>query len=136
MRIRCTTYFDITATGVKNRFYKSRMPFHDSAGQEISNDVSWNRSRNQQNNWETLNQIIQLRTLTENITEPVKQNDAWEFEFDVADPDAIGTLADPVEFLKRDCVGVPMNIGLDESKTQDSVLKSQGDGANIWFSVI
>jgi len=136
MRIRCTTYFDITATGVKNRFYKSRIPFVDSAGQQIVDDMTWNRSRNQQNNWETVNQIIQLRTLTENISDPLRQDNTWSFEFDVADPSAVGTLNDPVEFLKRDCNGVPMNTGLDESKIQDSVLKSQGDDANIWFDVI
>ena len=136
MRIKCRTQFDITATGVRNRFVKSRMPFTDDAGQLIDTDVKWGRSRAQQSNWETINQLIQLRTLTENISITSKIDNCWEFEFDVVDPAAIGTEHDPVGFLNRDCDGVPMNIGLNDNNLIDSVIKTVSGDANTWFNII
>ena len=62
MRYMCQTLFDITATGVTGHFKTTRVPYVDQAGQEIVDQATWNRSRNQQRNWETLTQILGLRT--------------------------------------------------------------------------
>lgn len=136
IRIKCTTLFDITATGVKNRFHKSRLPFVDQAGKTIFDTDSWQRSRNQQCNWETINQIISLRTLPENITNPTVDNDIWTFEFDVIDPSTIEQNADPVAVLKNDCNGVPMIIGLSEKSTTESMLTTVAGSENIWFEIV
>lgn len=136
IRIKCTTLFDITATGVKNRFHKSKLPFNDQAGQLIHNDVTWQHSRSQQCNWETINQIISLRTLPENITDPVCENSTWSFEFDVVDPSSIERGADPVAILKEDCNSVPMIVGLTENKTTDSLLTATESTVNVWFEII
>lgn len=118
MRIICRTRFDITATGVRNSFYKNRA--------EAADTEQWTRGRNQQRNWETLNQIISLRTLPVNITPPkrVTQDgeNLWVFEFDIEQPATIGTDGDPVSILKADCRDVPMLTGLDEDPGTDSVL--------------
>lgn len=118
MRIICRTRFDITATGVRNSFYKNRADAADT--------VAWTRSRNQQRNWETLNQIISLRTLPVNITQPKRASkdgeNLWVFEFDIEQPATVGTDSDPVGILKADCRDVPMLTGLDEDAGVGSVL--------------
>jgi hypothetical protein len=118
MRIICRTRFDITATGVRNSFYKNRADAADTG--------TWTRNRNQQRNWETVNQIISLRTLPTNITPPkrVTQNgeNLWVFEFDIEQPATVGTDEDPVCILKADCRDVPMLTGLDEDPGIDGVL--------------
>ena len=74
MKIRCTTIFDITATGVTGHCKPSRMPFTDASGTAINNEQAWNLARNKQRNWETITQLISLRTQVDNITQPVLDN--------------------------------------------------------------
>lgn len=118
MRIKCRTRFDITATGVRNSFYKNRAADADTG--------QWTRSRNQQRNWETLNQIISLRALPMNITEPRKtkkdKKTVWEFEFEVDQPATLGTDTDPLGILQADCRDVPMLTGLEEDPGLNGVL--------------
>ena len=137
-RIACTTLFDITATGVRSHYKNSRIPFEDSAGQTIDDTASWNRSRNQQRNWETLNQLISLRILPENISSPIFDavHHTWRFEFDVVTPESIALGHDPVGTLLHDCDGVPMILGLAEIPNLDTVLILTGDRVNIWFTVV
>jgi len=138
IRVKCSTLFDITETGIKNRSYKAKIVFKDSNGQEITSSGDWNRARNQQCNWETINQIISLRTLPENITSPVfvVTTKIWYFEFDVVDPASIFRDGNPVGYLLNDCVGVPMILGLDEIAGIASTIVSTGPDTNIWFELI
>ena len=136
IRLRCCTQFDITATGIKGGFNINRIPCRDASGEQITNDKQWTRSRNKQRNWETLNQIISLRTLPENITIPVKNNQEWSFEFDVVDPESLRSEAGPLGGLRRDCEGVPMILGLDESPNMIPVLQPHDADANVWFEII
>lgn len=133
MRIRCITLFDITATGVRSNFNKNRIPFTDDSGETIDTLDQWNRSRNRQRNWETMNQIISLRTLPEEITLPQRDNDKWFFEFSVANPTDIGDSYDPVGALKQDSIGVPMLTGLDEINRADTVLEVD---SNVFFNIL
>jgi hypothetical protein len=133
LRIRCTTTVDITATGVKNQFYKSRMPFRDSTDRLIDSDLAWHQARAQQSNWETINQIISLRTLTENITIPTICQDSWQFEFDIVDSAAVASNTDPVALLKQDCDGVPVMVTVGNGSV--SVFQPESE-PNIWFDVI
>lgn len=133
MRLSCRTRFDITATGVKSHFSPGRMPFVDAVGQTVSNIADWNRSRNQQRNWETVNQIIALRTLPEDISLPVKTEDVWVFEFTVENPSTIEQDGDPVGALIRDCQDVPMLTGLGEN-TDVGVCLIPGN--NIHFEIV
>lgn len=122
LTVRCRTDFDITATGVKSNFHRNRIPFTDSAGTTISDMSAWHRSRNQQRNWETINQIISLRTLPEEITVPERIQEhgrrRWQFSFQISNAGDIALGEDPVGLLKQDCFDVPMLIGLDE-ETQE-----------------
>jgi hypothetical protein len=138
IRVKCSTLFDITETGVKNRSHKSKIVFKDKTGHEIKSDNEWNRARNQQCNWETVNQIISLRTLPENITSPIQDADTgiWHFEFNVVDPASILQDGNPVGYLLSDCAGVPMILGLDEAVGISAFMISTGPDANIWFDLI
>ena len=123
MRIRVKTLFDCTATGVTGRW---------RAGQHHIDEVSWNRRRNQQRNWETLLQTVGMRTQLVDIREPRLRDNAWVFEVTTDRGDA---LVDPVATLIEDCSGVPMLRNLDEKTALEPTLITQGDQQNIWFEI-
>ena len=126
LTVVCQTDFDITATGIKSNFHKNRIPFTDDAGQTISDMAAWHRSRNQQRNWETINQIISLRTLPEEITVPERtQNQGrtqWRFSFQIINASDIATDDDAMGLLKQDCRDVPMLVGLGENAQEKPFL--------------
>jgi hypothetical protein len=136
MRIRCITTFDITATGVRSNFNANRIPFQDAAGTPITDIQQWTRSRNQQRNWETINQLISLRCLPSDITMPEKIThdgvETWSFEFDIEDATMIASADHELGSLKSDCNGIPMIMGLDETANQTSCLDPDH---NIVFEV-
>ena len=138
MKYLCQTLFDITATGVTGHCKSSRMPFCDQAGQTIDNEESWNRSRNQQRNWETLTQILSLRTQLFLLTDPVPDltGTRWMFEFETESDGIYGSEADPVSILRSDANGVPMLRELDNDPDIETVLITSGARQNIWFAPV
>ena len=138
MKVLCRTLFDCTFTGVTGHLRPQQFPFTTKTGLVIDTPDQWNRSRNQQRNWESLLQIISLRTQPMNVVYPVKQKDGWHFEFEV---EAEGVLssghdAGTLDGLISDCEGVPMITGLDESIAVTATLHAQGTNQNIWFQAI
>lgn len=138
MKYVCQTLFDITATGVTGHFKVTRMPFMDQAGQHIRDLVSWNRSRNQQRNWETLTQILGLRTQLFDMTDPVrdKSGTSWMFEFESDRDGVFGPDSDPTQILRTDAEGVPMILDLDNRSDLVPVLRTTGPEQNIWFAIV
>ena len=138
MKFACQTLFDITATGVTGHCKTTRMPFQDHAGQVIQDTASWNRSRNQQRNWETLTQILSLRTQLFEITEPIADQTGtrWMFEFETESDGVYGPNDDPVSVLRSDAQGVPMLRELNNNPDIDTVLITEGPRQNIWFAPI
>ena len=138
MKYLCQTLFDITATGVTGHCKSSRMPFQDQAGQTIDNEESWNRSRNQQRNWETLTQILSLRTQLFLLTDPVPDltGTRWMFEFETDSEGIYGSEADPVSILRSDANGVPMLRELNNDPDIETVLITSGARQNIWFAPV
>jgi hypothetical protein len=133
MKIQCQTLFDITATGVTGHIKPGRMPFHDLTGHRIADAADWNRSRNQQRNWETVTQLIGLRTQVINLTTPVKIDSQWQFEFEVDNENLFSDDQDSLAVLKADCTGVPMLTGLTETPALTPLLAVD---TNIWFTII
>ncbi len=135
MRYACQTLFDVTATGVTGHFKLTRVPYTDQAGQEITDQQSWNRSRNQQRNWETLTQILGLRTQLFDLTTPVRDTagTSWMFEFETETAGAFGPDTDPCEVLRVDAEGVPMILDLDNRSDLVPMLRTHGPEQNIWF---
>jgi hypothetical protein len=135
MKIRCLTLFDITETGTTGHFRPTQLPFSNRAGNTISNITDWNRSRNQQRNFETITQVLQLRTQIFNVTTPVKHH-KWEFEFEV-EPDEIYQLDQKMfGILEQDCNQVPMIVGLDDEHVLTAELVTSGSQQNIWFEPV
>ena len=138
MKFACQTLFDITATGVTGHCKQSRMPFRDCAGQLIHDAESWNRSRNQQRNWETITQILSLRTQLFALTDPIADQTGtrWMFEFETEFDGVYGPDTDPVSVLRADAEGVPMLRELDNNPDIATVLITEGARQNIWFAPI
>jgi len=138
MKYACQTRFDITATGVTGHCKMSRMPFKDRAGQEIHDEESWNRSRNQQRNWETVTQILSLRTQLFALTDPVLDvtGTRWMFEFETETDGVYGPESDPTQILRKDAQGVPMLCDLGNDSDLESYLVTDGPRQNIWFAPV
>ena len=136
MKYACQTLFDITATGTTGHCKSSHMPFYDRSGCLISDSESWHRSRNQQRNWETLTQILGLRTQLFNLTDPVTDQTGtkWMFEFETETDGVYGPESDPVAVLRADAAGVPMLGQIGGSADTASVLVTAGTNQNIWFA--
>ena len=138
MKVLCRTLFDCTYTGVTGHFRAQQLPYTTKGGLILDTVEDWNRARNQQRNWESLLQIMSLRTQPMNVVLPVKHKDGWHFEFEV---EAEGVLSGghntgDLDGLVADCDGVPMVTGLDESGIVTATLHAQGQDQNIWFSAI
>lgn len=100
----------------------------DRADQSITNFDSWNSSRNQQRNWETLLQLIGLYTQPQHISDIRMQNGRWEFEFETEFDDVFRLNEDPVGLLKQACRGVPIINYVQQQLT--TLLQPD---VNIWF---
>ena len=138
MKIICRTFFDCSATGVTGHFRPSQVPFDDRAGGVIRDQPSWIYARNQQRNWETLNQLISLRTQPLSVTSLGHNNGIWSFEFEVESGLVYSVLGqeNDITVLVNECDGVPMITGLLETLTEETVLVTQGADQNIWFEPI
>ena len=135
MKIRVRTLFDCSNTGVTGHFQYGKLPFNDRTGAVISNENDWHRARNQQRNWETILQIISLRAQPINITDTVKIDNAWQFEFEVESAGVYSVNGDVhnIDSLYTDCSGVPMVINLSEEPAAGQQLEPK---KNIWFDCI
>ena len=138
MKYAVQTFFDITATGITGHFKPAKIPFRDDAGNTITDLESWTRSRNQQRNWETITQILGLRTQLFRLQTPVTDttNSAWMFEFETETDHIYGDDADPTRVLRSDADGVPMLVELDNRPELTPMLATSGPTQNIWFTLI
>ena len=116
----------------------AEVPYVDRIGQQITNQLEWNHSRNRQRNWETLLQIIGLRTQPQDLTIPVCDNGVWEFEFKSESEGVFSVYGnpDPLAGLKQDFDGVPMMLNLSERADLIPTICVDGADQNIWFSTV
>lgn len=113
-RITCITTFDITKTGVIGFFRKDKTPFTDDAGHVISDQSSWTLARNRHRNWETLIQILSLRTQIFDVSAPTVSDKYWRFDFSVDSTSVYSdTNSDDLNILKSDANNVPMLVMAD-----------------------
>jgi len=104
----------------------------------IQDTASWNRSRNQQRNWETITQILSLRTQLFALTTPIQDQTGtcWMFEFETETDGVYGAEDDPTRILREDANGVPMLRELNNTLDIETVLITDGPKQNIWFAPI
>ncbi len=140
--IDVVTLFDCTPTGTKS-YRKLQQPIVNAVGKTISTVEEWDRSRNQQRNWETILQCIGLKTQAINVVEPRLIGEdgvnAWQFTFGIEHEGIFDDGNDPLGLLKQDVHGVPMIVGLDETYQEGFLMPymlSTGDNANIYFKLI
>lgn len=137
-KIRVTTYFDITPTGIVRTFRPEMLPIKKKDF-VITNDVEWYYRRRQQTNWETIFQIVMMRIQPESISEPYSMNKdgktVWTFvfknELESTYSDPLNN--DPLYILKQDTNGVPMIPGLDASEELEPYLTVD---ENIFFELL
>ena len=133
MKILIKTLFDCTTTGVVGRYREERGAFQDQSGRWIRTEQDWNQARNQQRNYETLIQVLSLRTQIDNSTVAVQELDTWSF---IVTTDRVGVFGQDLAYLLSDCENVPMITGLREKVDLPNQLRSQGAEPNIWFQEI
>jgi len=145
-RLRCHTLFDITQTGVMNRSKPTEDDVH-----------SWVRKRNTQCNFDTLLQVISLRSQPEVVKFPVKltmteiefdkfgflfqpneeaESYCWMFEFEVQHPSVFENGITTLGALYKDCEGVPMIICEEQLDVVTSFLNTSDELKNIHFEVV
>jgi hypothetical protein len=150
-RVECYCLFDITCTGVTNQRRTNSWPITANDGQIIDNERALHYARNQQRNWDTITQLISLRTQPFNLTNPkqIKLTDpasagfdragpltAWHFEFEIEFADQWRENDDELFRLKQDTNGVPMIIGLEESDGIGTLLNTNSSVRNIVYSTM
>lgn len=145
--IRCHTLFDITNTGISSR--KTPINITPEKVQE------WELNRNRQNNFDTIVQVISLRTQPEELTIPVKTvvdfninknfgflfdneepQPAWSFDFTIYYAGVYNDGINELGFLHQDCDGVPvLKVGTEWEKLPN-FLDVSPELKNIYFEVI
>jgi hypothetical protein len=145
----CFTLFDITNTGVVMPFNSNLVSFIDSAEQPVYNEQSWERSRNQQRNWDTIVQAISMRAQPLVLQSPKIIEDnlsnynfsnvytgiakIWTFKFGVEAKDVYRKNNDPVGLLTSDCHFTPLSTNLTESLTIFPECISTENQINTYF---
>jgi len=144
--ITCYTLFDITQTNVPNRHRP-----------EVDKDVDeWRYKRNTQSNFDTIQQVISLRSQPEVLRKPKKElirfdeftefgflfeqgNETypcWSFDFTVQHPSVFYDGISELGSLYRDCDNVPMIKCGTEWNRLPAHLDSSDELRNIYFKVL
>jgi len=139
-RICCYTLFDITQTGVLNR-----------SKPQTADVANWLHRRNTQCNFDTILQVISLRSQPEVVKVPHivevssemfgesykdKVYQCWKFEFEVQHSSVFEDSIKPLGALYRDCEGVPMIICEGQYTNTPAFLDTTTELKNIHFEVI
>ena len=140
--IDVVTYFDCTPTATMS--YRKLQPNTTNAvGHKINTIDDWNFSRNQQRNWETILQVVSLKTQALDITNPVimtrEDKKVWQFSFAIEHEDIYNDGTDKLGLLKQEVHGVPMIIGLNETYSEGFLmpyLLATGENQNIMFTLL
>jgi len=150
-RIRCYTLFDITQTGVTN--HRRVTGVTDQAGQSIDTPLGVNRSRNQQRNFETVIQLISLRTQPFELTVPINalhtdidklglgnaysgEQKVWMFDFSIEGDNIFAIGDNPTKLLDEDCKHVPMILKLTETAEISPYITVDIENRNLVFDLI
>jgi hypothetical protein len=147
-KIRCYTLFDITKTGILNR----KPPINGS----IEQIQLWEKRRNTQTNFDTIIQVISLRSQPEDITNSSVQDinikefgkfgfiyenedltyNIWSFEFTISHHSVFDDGIDELGNLHNDCNGVPMIKTSNKLHMLPECLDTTPELKNIHFEVL
>lgn len=129
-RYQIKTLIDISPTGIISEFRDNvPLPFVDDLKNIINNQETWNVSRNEQRNWETLIQCISIRAQPIMLESPIEEEvsitsldfgytgkkKVWTFDFGFETPDIYLNNDDPVNLLTHQLDVIPIITGLNET---------------------
>lgn len=141
-RIACYTLFDITRTGTLNRA---------KPGDDIEDVDQWVRKRNTQCNFDTILQVISLRSQPDISSDPKRlclsdvsnhkfglchtdnMIPVWTFDFEVQHASVFEDGIEELGYLYKDCQGVPMVKCDTQWPNIDSNLDITNAKRNIYF---
>ncbi len=143
------TLFDITYTGILHNGNYNVSKFFDKAGQIVENINQWERSRNQQRNWQIIVQLLGLRAIPNILSMPVKKTDdlnkykfgsiftgiqnVWTVSF-AMEHTSVLTVQTEFDLLIQDFDSVPLTTGLTETAIiKPKCLITSGINQNIYF---
>lgn len=142
VKIECYCLFDITHTGITGQVKNILFPHTTRTNVVINNNRELTMARNKQRNFDTLLQLIGMRTQIFDISTPELITDTkifenadrcWRFEFEI-EPQAQWTVdGDDFWVLKQDSDGTPMIVDLDESPGLGSIIDATGKKPNILY---
>ena len=151
MRIKCYTLYDITQTNVNFRKKNTEIVPADEM-----------KKRSQQSNFETILQIINMRSQPEEISESeltviniddlkdfnfgylyeksynktIKKINVWSFTFSVDHADVFNNGINDLGSLSDDCNQVPMILKLEETFKLSNQMNISDEQRNIYFEVL
>lgn len=131
-RIKVTTSFDITQTGVKRPYKQQTLPITIN-NNLIETEDDWNFLRRQHSNWESVLQVLLFRIQPMELSDVYREGDKWAFTFENERMDVFLQDGDPLGALKNDFDGTPIILGLEEQPETKPYICTQGDHQNIWF---
>lgn len=140
-RMRCYTLFNITQTGVLNR-----------SRPNITDTLDWLEKRNTQCNFDTILQVISLRSQPEVVRIPIKQQLTetiinkfgyyynltphdyyYFFEFEIQHASVFENGIQQYGALYNDCINVPMIRCKDQHNSLPEMLDITIELRNIYF---
>lgn len=143
VKIECYCLFDIAATGVTGNLKNVTLPFTTKTGLVIQDEMEMSRARNRQRNFDTLLQLIGLRTQIFNVAHPEMvpaqpmfpdpHTACRRFSFEIEPQSQWLVDGDEFWILKQDSDGTPMITGLEESPNISAVIRTIGPNPNIIF---
>ena len=151
MRIKCYTLYDITQTNVNFRKKNTEIVPEDEM-----------KKRSQQSNFETILQIINMRSQPEEISESeltviniddlkdfnfgylyeksynktINKINVWSFTFSVDHADVFNNGINDLGSLSDDCNQVPMILKLEETFKLSNQMNISDEQRNIYFEVL
>lgn len=137
---------------VKHRKAATLTPFYDSEGNLIESESDWHRGRNQQRNFETLVQLLSLRTQPQELERSKKiinqdltkiglgnydkNNLVWTLDFTVEFDSIFKIGNDDLGLLRDDFDKIPMITGLKETANLQPYFETSGTMTNISFIMV
>jgi hypothetical protein len=151
MRIKCYTLYDITQTNVNFRKKNTEIVPADEM-----------KKRSQQSNFETILQIINMRSQPEEISESeltviniddlkdfnfgylyeksynktISKINVWSFTFSVDHADVFNNGINDLGSLSDDCNQVPMILRLEETFKLSNQMTISDEQRNIYFEIL
>jgi hypothetical protein len=151
MRIKCYTLYDITQTNVNFRKKNTEIVPADEM-----------KKRSQQSNFETILQIINMRSQPEEISnseltviniddlkdfnfgylyeksynKTIKKINVWSFTFSVDHADVFNNGINDLGSLSDDCNQVPMILKLEETFKLSNQMNISDEQRNIYFEIL